>query len=133
MTTMASAPEPAVPTHVDTLPNASSPVSTIPHSGEDKEAKESATDQSEALRRSTSNPVAAVDPATQLPHAGSDGNEVMDLEKGPTASEKEDPNIVDFNGPDDPEKAVNWSPKNKYSMLALISVMTFITYACNTF
>ena len=71
----------------------------------------------------------AVDPTTQLPHVGSDIHEIADLEKGPTASEKQDPNIVDFDGPDDPEKAVNWSVKHKYSMLALVSIMTFITYA----
>jgi len=28
-----------------------------------------------------------------------------------------DPNVVRFNGPDDPEKAVNWSPRRKWSAI----------------
>lgn len=62
---------------------------------------------------------------------GFDIFEVTDLEKDPAVSEKQDPNIVDFDGPDDPEKAANWSVKHKYSILTLISAMTFITYACS--
>ena len=127
MSTAGSAPETAPPIHVDTTPNNSTPVSTETHSEDDK----TATDD-DALQRSITNPVAAVDPTAQFQHDGTDVNQVPDLEKSPAVSEKEDPNIVDFNGPDDPEKAVNWSFKQKYSMLALISVMTFITYARNT-
>ena len=107
------------------------PESTGTHTDEDKGGPDFATSEDNPLQRSLTNPVAAVDPAAQLLHVGTDVHEESDLEKGPHVSEKEDPNIVDFNGPDDPEKAVNWSAKRKYSMLALISVMTFITYAYN--
>lgn len=126
-------PETAALTRVDTEPDDSLPTLTTTHSCGDKKAKEPGKDLRNALRRSISNPIAAVDPAAQLRHVGSDAHETTDLEKSPVASEKEDPNIVDFNGPDDHEKAVNWSAKHKYSMLGLTSVMTFITYACNTF
>ena len=121
------------PTHFDTSPNAFTAVSTTTHSDEDKGAQAPAIDQAVTLERSISNPVAAVDPTTQLHHVSSDADRVASLEKGLEASEKEDPNIVDFNGPDDPEKAVNWPAKRKWSMLALISSMTFITYACDSF
>ena len=117
---------------VNTTPTTTSlPLLTDTHSNEDKGAPDLATDENNPLQRSSTNPIAAVDPAAQLQHVGTDIDEELDPEKGPAVSEKEDPNIVDFNGPDDPEKAVNWSPKRKYSMLALISVMTFITYACS--
>jgi hypothetical protein len=132
MPTTQPEPEAAAPTQVDAAsPNPSSPASRITHPDEDKGAAEPVTEQSDVLKRSISNPVVAIDPATQLPHVGSDPPEVTDEEKGAVASEKEDPNIVDFDGPDDPEKAVNWSRKAKFSALGLISVMTFITYACN--
>ena len=118
-------------THSDaTPPNASSRVSTLTHSAEEKEAGEAYTDEN-TLEKSTSNPILAVDPSAQEEHVGSDVHSVTDFEKGPNALEEQDPNIVDFHGPDDPDKAVNWPARQKYSMLALISVMTFITYAAN--
>ena len=38
-----------------------------------------------------------------------------------------DPNIVDFDGPDDPAKAVNWTSKKKWTIISILSVITFIT------
>ena len=35
--------------------------------------------------------------------------------------------IVDFDGPDDPEKAVNWSNGRKWAIIAVLSLMTFTT------
>jgi hypothetical protein len=130
MSTTESAPETALPTHREpSLDVSLGP--TEKRSYEGKEAKGWVKDQQNPLRKSISNPIAAVDPATQLPHLGSDDEEATDLENGVVAPDKEDPNMVDFDGPDDPQKAVNWSRKLKFSTLGLVSVMTFITYARN--
>jgi len=121
MSTTSPAPESAAPARPKPSSDASSETMD----------KHSVKDQHNPLRRSRSNPIAAVDPATQFPHAGFDADDATDLENGAVGSEKEDANIVDFDGPNDPQKAVNWSRKHKFSMLGLISVMTFITYAHN--
>ncbi|KAL9099614.1 MAG: hypothetical protein Q9187_009474 [Circinaria calcarea] len=60
-------------------------------------------------------------------------NEDGDIEKGAiahTSSDKAglpDPNVVDWDGPDDPANPLNWSEKVKWSLIALLSCMTFIT------
>lgn len=38
-----------------------------------------------------------------------------------------DPNIVDWDGPDDPENPLNWSSGLKWGIVATISAITFIT------
>jgi hypothetical protein len=55
-----------------------------------------------------------------------------DLEKGDATGEQVvatpiDPNIVDFDGPDDPEMAINWTKKQKWSTVGILSLLTFIT------
>lgn len=45
-----------------------------------------------------------------------------------TSKETPDPNIVDWDGPDDPEMPLNWSTKKKWTNGALLSAMTFLTY-----
>jgi hypothetical protein len=61
-----------------------------------------------------------------------------DIEKGvssaptSTADEldqetEEDPNIVDFDGPDDPQNPMNWRFAKKWGMVLLISAITFLT------
>lgn len=42
-----------------------------------------------------------------------------------------DPNIVDWDGPDDPEMAMNWPSKKKWTMTLLLSTLTLLTYATN--
>ena len=39
----------------------------------------------------------------------------------------QDPNIVDFDGPDDPENPLNWTFYKKWGMVLLISAITFLT------
>lgn len=39
----------------------------------------------------------------------------------------QDPNIVDWDGSDDPYKAINWTSKKKWSNVAVISSITFLT------
>ena len=61
-------------------------------------------------------------------------NGARDMEKGVVGHttldnvEPLDPNVVDWDGPDDPANPLNWSKKVKWSLIALLSSMTFITY-----
>lgn len=62
-------------------------------------------------------------------------HEKGDIEKGPTLGadiEKEetrDPNIVDWDGPDDPENPLNWTAKKKVTATISIALITLLTYA----
>jgi hypothetical protein len=38
-----------------------------------------------------------------------------------------DPNIVDFDGPDDPENPLNWSTARKTTALAIVTMMTLLS------
>jgi hypothetical protein len=40
---------------------------------------------------------------------------------------EEDPNVVDWDGPDDPENPLNWSQAKKWVNIATISTITLIT------
>ena len=42
--------------------------------------------------------------------------------------EEKDPNVLDWNGPDDPDKPINWPTKKKWPNVAVISALTFLTY-----
>lgn len=62
-------------------------------------------------------------------------DEKTDLEAGPrtldTTIEKDessrDPNIVDWDGPNDPENPLNWTKKQKISATVSIALITFLT------
>lgn len=62
-------------------------------------------------------------------------HEKNDLEAGPrtdeTTIEKDessrDPNIVDWDGPNDPENPLNWTKKQKISATVSIALITFLT------
>ena len=59
----------------------------------------------------------------------SDGN---DVELGDPVSKEEisrDPNIVDWDGPDDPENPLNWPTSKKLSTLSMVSIITFLSWA----
>lgn len=45
----------------------------------------------------------------------------------PSANSSEDPNIIFWDGPDDPENPMNWSSKLKVTNVALVSTWTFLT------
>lgn len=56
----------------------------------------------------------------------------QDLEKlGPVKSKEPEPpqgpNIVDWEGPDDPENPYNWSARKKWSNVAILSFLTLLT------
>lgn len=65
--------------------------------------------------------------------------ETLDVERGPTTDiekqdfeqaveEPRDPNIVDWDGPDDPENPLNWTTKKKVSATISIALITLLTY-----
>lgn len=41
--------------------------------------------------------------------------------------DQHDPNVVDFDGPDDPQHPLNWGFSKKWGMVLLISAITFLT------
>jgi hypothetical protein len=49
-----------------------------------------------------------------------------------TDSEPRDPNLVDWDGPDDPQNPMNWSLKRKLIITGCISIITLLTYVCLT-
>lgn len=64
----------------------------------------------------------------------SDQKPATDFEKGDiqaevAAKEKSslDPNVVDFDGPNDPTMAVNWPSSRKWSTVAILSFLTLVT------
>lgn len=53
-----------------------------------------------------------------------------DVEAGPEKEEatvETDPNMVDWDGPDDPENPMNWSDKKKWLNIATLSILTLVT------
>lgn len=58
----------------------------------------------------------------------------MDIEKGAaTATELQtesfqDPNIVDWDGPNDPENPLNWTKRKKVNATVSIALITLLTY-----
>ena len=40
-----------------------------------------------------------------------------------------DPNLVDFDGPDDPENPRNWSPVKRTMSILLVTLMTLLSYS----
>lgn len=62
---------------------------------------------------------------------GDDGNTSKeDAEKAPDSNQepRADPNIVDWDGPDDPANPLNWSKPIRLRQVALISLITLIAY-----
>jgi hypothetical protein len=45
-----------------------------------------------------------------------------------SASEDGDPNIIDWDGPNDPDMAMNWTSRKKWTMTFLLSTLTLLTY-----
>lgn len=48
-------------------------------------------------------------------------------EKAVVEETEQDPNIVDWDGPDDPENPMNWPEKKKWLNVAVLSILTIIT------
>lgn len=54
-------------------------------------------------------------------------SEGSDKKESETTKQEVDPNIVDWDGPDDPKNPINWSEKLKWANVAVISSVTFLT------
>ena len=52
-----------------------------------------------------------------------------DADAQPPEAEPADPNIVDWDGPDDPDNPLNWSTKKKWFNIGVMAAITFLTYA----
>ncbi|KAI8965603.1 MFS general substrate transporter [Daldinia sp. FL1419] len=59
------------------------------------------------------------------------GESERDVETGvdnrDAALDEKDPDVVDWDGPDDPTNPVNWSDKKKWLNIAILSIMTLVT------
>lgn len=72
----------------------------------------------------------SVDPEKNVSSNVSLKEPLGDVEKGlPTATveEQRDPNVVDWDGPDDPMNPVNWSPRKKWLNIGVLSLLTLLT------
>jgi multidrug resistance protein len=56
-----------------------------------------------------------------------DTTEDADVKSPATVADEHDPNIVDWDGPDDPDKAMNWPNSRKWANVSIISTVTFLT------
>ena len=54
-------------------------------------------------------------------------SEESDKKEPETIQREVDPDMVDWDGPDDPKNPVNWSEKLKWANVAVISSITFLT------
>jgi hypothetical protein len=75
-----------------------------------------------------------------LPHTKQEDQDLnKDVERGSSTTEKvnpveekvvepRDPNLVDWDGPDDPENPLNWTTSRKAMMTTSIALITFLTY-----
>lgn len=52
-------------------------------------------------------------------------NNALDLATHETTPQ--DPNIVDWNGPDDPENALNWSSTKKFAAMGIVALITMLS------
>jgi multidrug resistance protein len=50
-----------------------------------------------------------------------------------TSPEQDDPNIVGWDGPDDPQNPLNWAPKKKWSIIAALGAITLISPLASSF
>lgn len=60
-----------------------------------------------------------------LEHQSCHGNDYSDTathEKAP-----KDPNVVDWDGPDDPANPMNWTSAKKVAAIAIVSLITFLS------
>jgi len=57
---------------------------------------------------------------------------IVNSDRGSTSGrdddeEKRDPNLVSWDGPNDPENPMNWPDKKKWANIAVLSIMTVVT------
>ncbi|KAL2016341.1 hypothetical protein VTK56DRAFT_3853 [Thermocarpiscus australiensis] len=79
------------------------------------------------LEKGPYEPNSDLEASTIVPEPGSERGikDGVSGEKG--EGEDKDPNIVSWDGPDDPANPLNWTNRKKWSNIAVLSVLTFIT------
>jgi hypothetical protein len=50
------------------------------------------------------------------------------LEGDPTTEAERDPDIVDWDGPDDPENPLNWPARRKWTLIFILAMVTLVTW-----
>jgi multidrug resistance protein len=55
------------------------------------------------------------------------------LEGQPAAAQQTDPDIVDWDGPDDPENPLNWTKGRKWGLIACLGAVTLVTPLASSF
>ena len=72
----------------------------------------------------------ALDGAT-INGSQSDLEKAQGKEKGDVINEEDeraqDPNVVTWDGPDDPQNPMNWTMKKKWTNIAVLSILTLVT------
>ncbi|KAH0565208.1 hypothetical protein GP486_001391 [Trichoglossum hirsutum] len=63
---------------------------------------------------------------------GQDLEQGLAIEKGCTPGSVKDPNVVTWDGPDDPENPKNWSKKKKWGITLMVSSFTLISPVSST-
>lgn len=87
---------------------------SIPPNQEDNDSQEYSRSYQEDLEKQSS-PENTVSTASQAGGYGANGKE-------------KDPNIVDWDGPDDPENPMNWSRRKKITAIVIVAVLAFLSY-----
>lgn len=65
---------------------------------------------------------------------GEDFVEVEEQSKPKQDEEKKDPNLIEWEGVDDPENPMNWAPRKKWIVTITLGLMTFcVTFASSVF
>jgi len=96
--------------------------------------------EAEAIARSSSlSSTSPTDNITRLNHFA----EQSDLEKVYSRHEDKDvaveivstrdPNVVNWDGPDDPENPLNWAPRRKWTNIFLLAIITTLTFVAPPF
>lgn len=61
------------------------------------------------------------------------GDETTQEEADAERERERDPNVVDWDGPDDPENPQNWPDSKKWRIIATLAAVTLVTYvACGS-
>ncbi|KAH6842627.1 general substrate transporter [Chaetomium sp. MPI-CAGE-AT-0009] len=77
------------------------------------------------LEKGAYDPNSDLEAATIVPGSEPESRDGAAGEKGD--AESKDPNVVSWDGPDDPTNPMNWSMRKKWSNIAVLSVLTIIT------
>ena len=106
--------------HDANLPTEEQPIEV----GEDFRANDGSTARKSSPSPASTDKEKLGDEEKGMIHTASEAEEkAQEAETGPP-----DPNIVDWEGPDDPENPMNWKSGLKWGIVATISSITFITY-----